>query len=116
MYQDAVAPALDLTFDTPTAPDETILCCAGRITSETSALLVSTVRLLIPESKRIVLDLTKVDYIDSSGIGALVSLLVSTKRANCEFRVIKLSERIKDILRISNLSKILEGDQDYFGL
>ena len=116
MYQDAVAPALDLTFDTPKARDETIVRCAGRITSDTSASLVTTVRLLIPESKRIVLDLTQVDYIDSSGIGALVSLWVSTKRANCEFRLIHLSERIKDLLRISNLSKILEGDQDYFGM
>jgi anti-sigma B factor antagonist len=116
MYQDAVASGLDLTLDTPKAPEETIVLCAGRITSDTSALLVSTVRLLIPESKRIVLDLTQVDYIDSSGIGALVSLLVSTKRANCEFRLIKLSERIKGLLRISNLSKILVGDQDYFGL
>jgi len=46
-------------------------------------------------------------------MGTLVKLWISAKRADCELRVVKLNERIKDLLRISNLSKILEGDQEY---
>src|SRR5215472_4558455 len=113
MNQEAAAPAGDLKLDTHKSSDETTVLCVGRITSETSALLQSTVQPLIPESKRLVLDLTNVNYIDSSGIGALVRLWFSTKKAQHEFRVINSNERIKDILRISNLSKILEGDQEY---
>jgi anti-sigma B factor antagonist len=113
MTQDAAARAHDLTFETRHTEAETTVVCAGKIISDTSPLLVSTVQPLIPGTKRLVLDLTNVSYVDSSGIGALVRLWVSTKKANCEFRVINLSERIKDLLRISNLSKILEGDHEF---
>jgi anti-sigma B factor antagonist len=111
MGQNAVAPALDLKFDIPKAPGETIVLCAGQITVETSPLLRSTVRLLIPESKRIVLDLANVDILDSCGVGALAGLWVSMKRADCEFRIINLNERVKRLLRIVNLMGILEGSQ-----
>jgi anti-sigma B factor antagonist len=116
LNENAVAPALDLKFDIPKAPGETILLCAGRITAETSPLLQSTVRLLIPESKRIVLDLANVDTIDSSGVGALAGLWVSTKRASCEFRVVNLNERVKRLLRIVNLMAVLEGGQERPGV
>jgi len=115
MNGNAVAPALDFKFGIPKAPGETILLCAGRLTAETSPLLQSTVRLLIPESKRIVLDLANVDTIDSSGVGALAGLWVSTKRANCEFRVVNLNERVKRLLRIVNLMAVLEGEQERSG-
>jgi anti-sigma B factor antagonist len=113
MNQDATAPAHDLTFETHKASEETTIVCHGKITTETNELLLQEVQPLIRETKRIVLDLTDVSYVDSSGMGALVRLWVSTKRADCEFRIIHLNERIKDLLRISNLSKILEGDQEY---
>lgn len=115
MNQNALAPALDLKFDIPKAPGETILLCAGRITADTSSVLQSTVRLLIPESKRIVLDLTQVDTIDSSGVGALAGLWVSMTRANCEFRLVNLNERVKRLLRMVNLMGILEGGPDQRG-
>jgi len=115
MNGNVVAPALDLKFDVPKAPGETILLCAGRITADTAPMLQSTVRLLIPESKRIVLDLANVDMMDSSGVGALAALWVSMKRANCEFRLINLNERVKRLLRIVNLMAILEGGQERTG-
>jgi anti-anti-sigma factor len=98
MNQNAVASDLDLKFDIPKAPGETIVLCAGRITADTSPLLQSTVRLLILESKRIVLDLKHVDNVDSSGVGALVSLWVSMKRADCEFRLMNMNQRVKHLL------------------
>ena len=113
MTQDATAPARDLSFQTTKTAEETMVVCTGKIVSDTQAQLMSEVQPLIPETKRIVLDLTDVSYVDSSGIGALVRLWVSTKRADCEFKIINLNERIKDLLRISNLSKILEGDQEF---
>lgn len=115
MRQETIAPALDFKFDIPRAPGETILLCTGRITAETSPVLQSTVRLLIPESKRIVLDLKNVDAIDSCGVGALAGLWVSMRRANCEFRIVNLNERVKRLLRIVNLMGILEGSQEQDG-
>jgi len=109
----AAAPAQELKFETHQAPGETTVVCKGKITSNTSALLYSTVQPLIAGSKKIQLDLTDVTYVDSSGIGVLVRLWIGTKRENCELKVVNLNERIKDLLRISNLSKMLEGDQEY---
>jgi len=63
-----------------------------------------------------VLDLTDIKYIDSSGIGALVSLWVATRRAHCELKLINVSQGIKELLGITNLSRMLEGDQEYFGM
>jgi anti-sigma B factor antagonist len=113
MTQDAAARAHELTFETRHGETETTIICTGKIVSATSALLVHEIQPLIPKTKRLVLDLTNVSYVDSSGIGALVRLWVSTKKANCEFKVVNLSERIKGLLRISNLSKILEGDHEF---
>ena len=113
MTQDATARAQELTFETQHSPEETLVVCRGKINSDNSTLLISTVQPLVPNTKRITLDVSDVSYVDSSGMGALVRLWISTKRADCEFRVINLNERIKDLLRISNLSKVLEGDQEF---
>jgi anti-anti-sigma factor len=116
MPQDAAAPTPELKLDTRSTATETTIVCTGRITSDTSPILQSTVRPLIPESKRIVLDLTGVKYIDSSGIGALVSLWVAARRAHCQLQLINVSQGIKELLGLTNLSRMLEGDQEYFGM
>lgn len=113
MTQEAAARAHELNFEIHREDEETTVVCTGKIVSDTTMLLTSTVQPLIPESKRVLLDLTHVDYMDSSGMGALIRLWVSMKRADCELKVVNLNERIKDLLRISNLLKVLEGDQEF---
>ena len=116
MTTDAAAPAQELKIEVRKSPEEIVCLCTGRITSATSAQLKSTVHPLISETKRIVVDLTEVTYIDSSGIGGLVSLWVSTKKAGCQLKLVNLSERIKELLRVTNLSKVFEGDMEYLGM
>jgi anti-sigma B factor antagonist len=116
MTQDAAAPAPELKIETRKSPEEIVLVCTGRITSATSDQLKDTVRPLISETKRIVVDLTGVNYIDSSGIGGLVSLWVSAKKAGCQLKLVNLTERIKELLRMTNLSKVFEGDMEYLGM
>ena len=113
MTTDAAAPAQDLKIDIRKAPDAIVFVCTGRITSSTSAQMQSTIRPLLPETKRVVVDLSNVNYIDSSGIGGLVSLWVSSKKADCDLKLLNLNDRIKDLLRITNLAGVLEGDQEY---
>jgi len=55
-----------------------------------------------------------VSYLDSSGLGTIVGLWVNAKKNNCDLKLIRLNDRIKELLRISNLGT-LEGDQEYFG-
>jgi len=64
------------------------------------------VRDVIPEKKDIVLDLSEVSYMDSSGLGALVAVWVSAKRGGCEVTLKSLSQRVKELLRLTSLDKV----------
>ena len=77
-------PIAELQLDTVRTPEETLVHCTGRIVSSSVSALQDTVRNLIPTSKTLVLDLTDVSYLDSSGLGALVGLYLSARRQNCE--------------------------------
>jgi anti-anti-sigma factor len=96
----------ELQFDTERSAREITFRCIGRITSSTSSLLQEAVRNVIPEKKDIVLDLSNVAYMDSSGLGALVSVWVSAKKAGCEVRLISLSQRVKELLHLTSLDKV----------
>jgi len=106
MAADPYIPTPELQLDKEQTPAETIFRCAGRITSSTSSLLQSTVRKAIPEKKTIVLDLSNVTYLDSSGLGALVGLWVSAKKDGCELKLISLSQRVKELLHLTSLDKV----------
>jgi len=79
-------------------------------------VLQAGVRNLIPESKRIVLDLTDVTYMDSSGLGAIVGIYLSAKRQHCEMKLINLNQRVKELFRITNMAKIFEGHEEMLGM
>jgi anti-sigma B factor antagonist len=108
-------PISELTLETLRAPDETIVRCIGRINSSTTALLQSTIRGLIPETESIILDLTDVSYMDSSGLGAIVGLYFSAKRQHCTLKLINLNQRLKELLRLTKLASVFEGHDDYLG-
>ncbi len=92
------------------------LSLTGRITSTTSDTLQTTIRGLIPEAKRVVLDLADVNYIDSSGLGALVGLYVCAKKQNCELKLINLNHRVKELFRITKLASVFEGHEELSGV
>jgi anti-sigma B factor antagonist len=105
----------ELSLETVKAPDETIIRCTGRINSSTSALLQTTVRSLIPGSDSIVLDLTDVSYMDSSGLGAIVGLYLSAKRQHCTLKLVNLNQRLRELFRIARLASVFEGHEDFLG-
>ncbi len=109
-------PISELTFEVIRTPDETLVRCSGRIVSKTAWDFQSTVRGLIPETGRIVLDLTDVSYMDSTGLGALVSVYLSAKRQDCELKVINLNQRLKELFRLTKLTEIFEGHEDMLGM
>jgi len=89
--------------------------CTGKITSGTTAILQTTVRSLLPETKCVVLDLTDVSYMDSSGLGAVVGLYLSAKRQHCALKLINLNQRLRELFRITKLASVFEGHEDYLG-
>jgi anti-anti-sigma factor len=109
-------PISELSLETVRSPEETIVRCTGRISSGTSGALQTTVRNLIPETKCVVLDLTDVSYMDSSGLGAIVGLYLSAKRQNCKLKLIHLNQRLQELFRLTKLAAVFEGHEDYLGL
>ena len=108
-------PIPELNLETVRTPEETIVRCTGKITSGTTAMLQTTVRSLLPETKCVVLDLTDVSYMDSSGLGAVVALYLSAKRQHCALKLINLNQRLRELFRITKLASVFEGHEDYLG-
>jgi len=111
----ATSPTSELNLETIRTPEAITVRCTGRITSETSARFQTTVRGLMAETKSIVLDLTELNHMDSSGLGAIISLYVSAKRQRCALKLIHLSQRLQDLFRITKLASVFEGHEDYLG-
>jgi anti-sigma B factor antagonist len=80
--------------------------------SDTAELLRTTVKPLFSESKTVVLDLTDVNYIDSSGLGTLVGLYVSAKAANRQLKLINLNQRLKELFSITRLGEVMAQGRD----
>jgi anti-anti-sigma factor len=109
-------PTSELDLKVVKSGEEILIQCIGRITSTSSPELQTTVRGLIPETKRVVLDLTGVSHLDSSGLGALVALFLSAKRQNCELKLINLNQRLKELFSLTRLASVFEGHQDMLGM
>jgi anti-sigma B factor antagonist len=96
------------------AGDVTILDLEGKITiGEGSVSLRSAIRRLIEEGKKkILLNLAGVGYVDSSGIGELVSSYTTINREGGQLKLLKLTQKIKDLLTITKLLTVFDVYDD----
>jgi anti-sigma B factor antagonist len=106
----------ELKIEVEKKPEQTTVHCAGRITSGTAEMLKGIVRPVISEAKRVVLSLTDVSFLDSSGLGTIVGLWVSAKKAKCDLKIVNANKRIIDLFLMSNLAPILEGHKEFLGM
>jgi anti-sigma B factor antagonist len=92
----------------------TILDCSGRITlGEGSVQLRDAVRdLLSKGSKKILLNLGDVTYIDSSGIGELVSAFTTVRNQGGDLKLLNLTKKIHDLLQITKLYTVFDVKDD----
>jgi anti-sigma B factor antagonist len=92
----------------------TIVDLSGRIAlGEGSALLRETIRGLIEKGQtRIILNLADVDYIDSSGIGELVSGFTTTRSRGGELKLLHLTKRTHELLQITRLFTVFDVHSD----
>jgi anti-sigma B factor antagonist len=111
MAANPVVPSSELHLDTERTETETIIRCSGRIISSTSDVLREAVRSAIPQNRTIVLDLSSVNYMDSSGLGALVGAWTSARRAGRELKLISLSQRVKELLHLTALDKVFAASR-----
>jgi len=88
----------------------TIVDLSGRITlGEGSVVLRDTVKELSTQgNKKILLNLGDVTYIDSSGIGELVSAYTSVRNAGGELKLLNLTKKVHDLLQITKLYTVFD--------
>ncbi len=92
----------------------TIVDCSGRITlGEGSITLRDTVsQLLSKDQKKILLNLGEVNYIDSSGIGELVSAFTTVRKQGGELKLLNLTKKVHDLLQITKLYTVFDVKDD----
>ncbi len=92
----------------------TILDLSGRITlGEGSVQVRDAIRDLIGKgSKNILLNLGNVNYIDSSGLGELVSAFTTAKNQNAEVKLLNLTKKVHDLLQLTKLYTVFDIKDD----
>jgi anti-sigma B factor antagonist len=94
--------------------DVTVVDANGRITlGEGASTLRDTMRDLAAKgSKKLLLNLSEVSYIDSSGIGEMVSSFTTITNHGGQLKLLGLSKRVKDLLQITKLYTVFEVFED----
>jgi anti-sigma B factor antagonist len=92
----------------------TVVDIGGRITlGEGSALLRKTIRELLEEGRRkILLNLADVNYIDSSGIGELVTAFTTVKKNGGDLKLLHLTKKVHDLLQLTKLFTVFDVYSD----
>lgn len=91
-----------------------IVDLSGRITlGEGSVVLRDTVREILGKGeKKILLNLGDVTYIDSSGIGELVSAFTTVRNQGGDLKLLKLTKKVHDLLQITKLYTVFDVKDD----
>lgn len=96
------------------AGDVTVLDMSGKVTiGEGSVALRSAIRRLLEEGKKkILLNLAGVGYIDSSGIGELVSSYTAINKEQGQLKLLNLTQKLQDLLAITKLLTVFDVYED----
>jgi len=101
---------VSVKLNTRQVGDVSVIDVSGRITlGEGSSTLRDALRGLVTQGqKKILLNLGEVSYIDSSGIGELVSGFTSVTNSGGELKLLNLTKRVKDLLQITKLYTVFD--------
>jgi anti-anti-sigma factor len=96
--------------------NETIVHCKGKITAENSELFQSQIRDLIPESRaqiatttrRIIVDLSNVTHVDSTGLGALLRAWTAAQNNGCDLEIANMNPRVEKLVEITKLDTVFK--------
>ncbi|HMW00053.1 MAG TPA: STAS domain-containing protein [Acidobacteriota bacterium] len=105
---------MSLKITQRTSGNVSILDLSGKITiGEGSVQLREAIRTLLDgNSKYILLNLGDVSYVDSSGIGELVSSYTTVNKQQGSLKLLKLTKKIQDLLAITKLLTVFETFDD----
>jgi anti-sigma B factor antagonist len=102
---------------------ETIVHCDGKINAENSELFRQEICGLIPQSRghvdnitlRIVLDLTNVTHVDSTGMGALLGAWTAAQKKSCDLEITNPSRKVGELVEMTKLDSVFKKVKDLIG-
>lgn len=105
---------MDLKIGIRKVDNIAVVHASGRITlGEETQLLRETIQNLLGEGqKQILLNLDEVAFIDSAGIGELVSGFLSARNRGGELKLLKLTRRVRDVVQITKLYTVFDIRDD----
>ena len=108
---------MSVKLNTRQVGDVSVVDVAGRITlGEGSSALRDLLREMVGKGdKKILLNLGEVSYIDSSGIGELVSGFTTVTNSGGQLKLLNLNKRVKDLLQITKLYTVFDVHEDEAG-
>lgn len=108
---------MSVKLNTRQVGDVSVVDVSGRITlGEGSSALRDTLRDMVSKNqKKILLNLGDVSYIDSSGIGELVSGFTTVTNSGGQLKLLNLTKRVKDLLQITKLYTVFDVHEDEAG-
>lgn len=98
----------ECTIDVQSDNGTALVKCKGRLVFGHTEVLKEGVRDLLPTSKRIVLDLAEVDYMDSSGLGTVVRIYVTAKASKCELQLLNLAPQVRQMFGVTRILSLFE--------
>ena len=103
-----------MTASTRQVDGVTIVDLSGRITlDEGSTLLRDTIKQLASQGqKHVLLNLSEVHYIDSSGIGELVNAFTTMRDQGGELKLLNLTRKVHDLIQITKLHTVFDIKDD----
>src|SRR5579864_6923082 len=106
---DGVSSARGFRVSRRQVEDGWVVECFGRLTSENVPLLKMEMLEACGKKGRIVLDLKEVPMMDSSGLGAVVTLHVSARTRGCRLEVVNASKQILELFSVANVLSLFEA-------
>lgn len=106
-----------MKFQDRTEGDVVVITLEGEMVGGPDAALLSEkLRELLEQQKnRIVLDMTKVDWMNSSGLGILIGSLTTVRNSGGDLKLFNLSGKLQELLRITKLRCVFEVFDDVEG-
>jgi anti-sigma B factor antagonist len=97
-----------IDLDTDVGMNAAVVRLRGRLTMDNAAALRSTVTEALDAGRtRIVLDLSDCEFIDSSGLGAVIGGLKTARQAGGDLRIASLTAQVASVLQLTNLDRVL---------
>src|ERR1700693_2770991 len=102
-------PKLRPSLETRVTDDLTVICCKGRIAYGIEAAVLSgEIAELAAQTRRVVIDLSGVEMIDSAGIGAHISVALRSQASQCSIKLAAPGNLIRQLLELTNLTSVFD--------